>query len=123
MYSWDSENSDSGNADPVWMPVPDYKNVQDIATCVLEDVSVVELKTEIRLGRYVGNRAPWSAPFFTKSTSLDESFAEVCQKSYRTMLVAREPEPRKLGDDISTLWSTKVCNFEQSGKYFKIWGF
>lgn len=83
-----------------------YTNVQDIATCVTEDVSVVELKAGA--GRYVGNRAPWSEPFFTKSKSLDESFAEICQTSYQTIWVPSEPEPSKLGDDISTLWRTKV---------------
>ncbi|XP_035716742.1 RCC1 and BTB domain-containing protein 1 [Folsomia candida] len=84
-----------------------YKSVKEVATCVTEDVSVVELNANTCLGRYVGNRAPWTVPFFTKSASLDEAFAQISQTSYRTMWVAREPEPRKLCDDISNLWTTK----------------
>ncbi|XP_035716763.1 uncharacterized protein LOC118432879 [Folsomia candida] len=98
MHSWTfSASSFTAKWDPVWLPSSNYKNVKNIATCGTEDVSVC-------FGCYVGT-APLSAQFFTKSASLDESFAQICQTSYRTIWVAREPErePRKVGDDIANL--------------------
>ncbi|OXA48048.1 RCC1 and BTB domain-containing protein 2 [Folsomia candida] len=93
---------------PVWEVAPHFKNnVQDIATCWMENVAVVELKD--------GTHVAWDSTTGTSSSlksgsSLGQHFADLCQKSHCTIGMSspiRPVEKGTLGLEISNLWRTK----------------
>ncbi|XP_035712018.1 RCC1 and BTB domain-containing protein 1 isoform X2 [Folsomia candida] len=90
---------------PVWPSYPKLTNIQDIAA-FWEDVLVIEFKNGTRLA----GESDMLLMTSLKCRSLDEYFAELYQKSYRTIGMPSRMRPVQkgtLGREISNLWKTK----------------
>ncbi|XP_035707749.1 RCC1 and BTB domain-containing protein 1 [Folsomia candida] len=103
VYSWRVNKSD-GN--PAWSTIPlvnvQFKDVQDIESCWMEDVCLVESKDNVRFACYLGNQI---VRIFSYSTiPMNQCTAQICQKSYRTIVVANEGRNVTFSDD---LWKSK----------------
>ncbi|OXA38325.1 RCC1 and BTB domain-containing protein 1 [Folsomia candida] len=104
VHSWRLQGS-WGQIEQMRIPlVAHFKDVQDIKTCWMEDVCIVEVKGNLRFACYLGIRMDVIVPY--SSVPMEECIAQIGQKSYRTMIVGpiKEATKRTLGD---SLWRNK----------------
>ncbi|OXA54821.1 RCC1 and BTB domain-containing protein 1 [Folsomia candida] len=89
--------------------------VQDIRTCWMEDVCVVDFKSNY-LACYLDKQPTREVPYFL--VRIEECFARICQKSYGTIIMERSQEDKKpsLGDDLWSSKDTMDATFSLQGK-------
>ncbi|XP_035715429.1 TD and POZ domain-containing protein 1-like [Folsomia candida] len=92
----------------VWSKVttsPEFRNIQDIATCWKRDVLVVELKNKSLFRDELVNQGFKIEPYFTNSIN---NVTDMYYVTRRTIGATRagEIKPRTVGGDIATLWRT-----------------
>ncbi|XP_021966022.2 RCC1 and BTB domain-containing protein 1 [Folsomia candida] len=93
------------NWNPLWVTTNEFENVQDIETCWTGNVVVIEWKNGTRLAWDLTTKK-WPS---LKAASVDEYFAELCQKSHRTIgSPSTSPVWKEaLDQEISNLWRNK----------------